>query len=231
MKFYFITSRKYPIWEWLSLDFSRLAAGLANPFYLIARTLGYKYDIFPSPTVSLEILSRPSSAVRISSLDMDKNKNEHSRGDPPVTSQHHTEDKALSLQDKVSCDQKALTTHLLADHLALIEEPSPGSRSSRRGAKKPTRYCDLVPPLAPLYKKILIFFPWTIGASSIGSGHGFFRMQIDENSRVFNGDARGKRPDGTQLHMISGGSVKNKSTLINGDLDPEIFREIFGKDR
>jgi hypothetical protein len=112
------------------LDFSRLAAGLANPFYLIylvtglvdliARTLGYKYDIFPSPTVSLEIISRSSSAVRISSLDMDKNKNEPSRGDPPVTSQHHTEGKALSLQDKVSCDQKALTTHLLADHLAWL---------------------------------------------------------------------------------------------------------------
>jgi hypothetical protein len=56
-------------------------------------------------------------------------------------------------------------------------------------------------------------------------------MQIDENSRVFNGDARGKRPDGTQLHMIIGGSVKNKSTLFNGDLDPESFREVFGKDR
>ncbi|CRL30651.1 unnamed protein product [Penicillium camemberti] len=108
---------------------------------------------------------------------MDKNKNEHSRGDPPVTSQHHTEDKALSLQDK---------------GLVLLDE----EQRSRQG-----------------------------------SGHGFFRMQIDENSRVFNGDARGKRPDGTQLHMISGGSVKNKSTLINGDLDPEIFREIFGKDR
>ncbi|CAG8285481.1 unnamed protein product [Penicillium salamii] len=117
---------------------------------------------------------------------MDKNKNEHSRGDPPVTSQHHTEDKALSLQDKNR-----------PQGLVLLDE----EQRSRQGA------------------------------SSIGSGHGFFRMQIDENSRVFNGDARGKRPDGTQLHMISGGSVKNKSTLINGDLDPEIFREIFGKDR
>jgi hypothetical protein len=56
-------------------------------------------------------------------------------------------------------------------------------------------------------------------------------MQIDESSRVFNGDARGKRPDGTQLHMIIGGSVKNKSTLFNGDLDPESLREVFGKDR
>ena len=81
---------------------------------------------------------------------MDKNKKEeHSRGGPPVTSQHHTEDMALSLQDKVSCDQKALTTHLLADHLALIIEQFPGSRSSRRGGKKSTRYCDFSHSLLP----------------------------------------------------------------------------------
>jgi hypothetical protein len=56
-------------------------------------------------------------------------------------------------------------------------------------------------------------------------------MEIDEGSVVFNGDARGKHPDGTQLHMISGGSVKNKSTLFNCDLDPESFEKIFGKER
>lgn len=56
-------------------------------------------------------------------------------------------------------------------------------------------------------------------------------MEIDESSRVFNGDARGKHPDGTQFHMISGGSVKNNSTLFNGDLDPESFRKTFAKER
>lgn len=56
-------------------------------------------------------------------------------------------------------------------------------------------------------------------------------MEIDEGSVVFNGDARGKHPDGTQLHMISGGSVKNKSTLFNCDLDPESFKKIFGEER
>lgn len=55
--------------------------------------------------------------------------------------------------------------------------------------------------------------------------------KLDESSRVFNGDARRKHPDGTSLHMISGGSVKSNSTLFNGDLDPQNFMEIFGKDR
>lgn len=56
-------------------------------------------------------------------------------------------------------------------------------------------------------------------------------MEIDKSSRVFNGDARGKNPDGTSLHMISGGFVKNNSTLFNGDLDPESFKKIFAKER
>ncbi|CDM27583.1 unnamed protein product [Penicillium roqueforti FM164] len=102
---------------------------------------------------------------------MDKNnKEEHSRGGPPVTFQHHTEDMALSLQDK--------------NH-------SPGLVP--RGEEESSRQ--------------------------------------DESSRVFNGDARGKHPAGTQLHMISGGSVKKNSTLFNGDLDPESFKKFFGKER
>lgn len=58
-------------------------------------------------------------------------------------------------------------------------------------------------------------------------------MEIYESSFVFNGDAkkRGIHPDGSQVHMISGGSVKNNSALFNGDLDPESFEEIFGKKR
>ncbi|KAF4766423.1 hypothetical protein HAV15_010659 [Penicillium sp. str.  len=118
---------------------------------------------------------------------MDKNnKEEHSRGGPPVTFQHHTEDMALSLQDK--------------NH-------SPGLVP--RGEEESSRQ----------------------GASSRHSAHGFFGMEIDESSRVFNGDARGKHPAGTQLHMISGGSVKKNSTLFNGDLDPESFKKFFGKER
>ncbi|KAJ5473959.1 hypothetical protein N7475_003525 [Penicillium sp. IBT 31633x] len=117
---------------------------------------------------------------------MDKNKKEeHSRGGPPVTSQHHTEGMGLSLQDK--------------NH-------SPG--------------------LVPLDEEERS----RQGASSRRSAHGFFGMEIDESSRVFNGDVRGKHPDETQLHMISGGSVKNNSTLFRGDLDPESFEKIFAKE-
>lgn len=88
MKIHFIKYWKHPFWEWLSLDFSRLAAGLVSPFNLIcleaglvdliATTLWYKYDIVHSTTVSLEILSQSpsSSAVRFSSLDMDVSKKE-----------------------------------------------------------------------------------------------------------------------------------------------------------
>lgn len=56
-------------------------------------------------------------------------------------------------------------------------------------------------------------------------------MEIDKGSVVFNGNARDKHPDKTQLHMINGGSVKNNSTLFNGDLDTETFKKIFGKER
>lgn len=79
--------------------------------------------------------------------------------------------------------------------------------------------------------KNLISFPSPIDASSRRSAHSFFGMEIDEGSVVFNGDARGKHSDGTQVHMISGGSVKNKSTLFNCDLDPESFKKIFGEER
>lgn len=38
---------------------------------------------------------------------MDQNKNdEHANGGPPVNSQHHLENTALSLQKKVSCDEQ-----------------------------------------------------------------------------------------------------------------------------
>lgn len=78
---------------------------------LIAGNLGYKYGIVHSTTIPLGSFSQSnlSSAVRFSLLDMDKNKKEeHSRGGPSISSQHHTEDMALSLQDKVSCDQENL---------------------------------------------------------------------------------------------------------------------------
>ncbi|QQK41078.1 hypothetical protein Pdw03_3932 [Penicillium digitatum] len=118
---------------------------------------------------------------------MDQNKNkEHPRSGPPATSQHRTEDMALSLEDKKQS----------SDLVPLGEE-----ERSRRDTS---------------YRR---------------SAHSFFGMEIDEGSVVFNGDARGKHPDGTQLHMISGGSVKNKSTLFNCDLDPESFEKIFGKER
>ncbi|CDM29912.1 unnamed protein product [Penicillium roqueforti FM164] len=68
-------------------------------------------------------------------------------------------------------------------------------------------------------------------ASSRRSAHVLFGMEIDKGSVVFNGNARDKHPDKTQLHMINGGSVKNNSTLFNGDLDTETFKKIFGKER
>ena len=82
-------------------------------------------------------------------------------------------------------------------------------------------------------RKTKSILPRSIGASSRQSAHGFFGMEIDESSFVFNGDAKKRRihPDGSQVHMISDGSVKNNSTLFNGDLDPESFKEIFGKKR
>ena len=55
--------------------------------------------------------------------------------------------------------------------------------------------------LLPSLEKNLILFPCPIGASSRRSARGFFGTEIDESSRVFNGDARGKHPDGTSLHM------------------------------
>lgn len=87
--------------------------------------------------------------------------------------------------------------------------------------------------LLPSLDKYLILFPLTHRCfiQTVRSAHGFFGMEIDESSRVFNGDTRGKHPDRTSLHMISGGSVKNNSTLFNGDLDPESFNKIFAKER
>lgn len=76
---------------------------------LIARTIGYKYENVHSITIPHGIFSQSplSSAVHFSLLDMDKNKkDEHSQGGAPVTSQHHTKDMALFLQDKVSFDQE-----------------------------------------------------------------------------------------------------------------------------
>ncbi|KAJ6016378.1 hypothetical protein N7540_010969 [Penicillium herquei] len=64
------------------------------------------------------------------------------------------------------------------------------------------------------------------------AAHGFFGTEIDASSCVFNGDFGDvEKKDGSRVHMISGGSVKNKSVLINGDLDPESFKQIFGKGR
>lgn len=55
---------------------------------------------------------------------------------------------------------------------------------------------------------------------------------MDESSVVFNGDTTGgKSQDGTRIHMISGGSVKNNSIVWNGDLDPKSFLDVFCEDR
>lgn len=56
-------------------------------------------------------------------------------------------------------------------------------------------------------------------------------MKIDKGSLVINGDVRGKHPDRTTSHMISGGSVKNNSAVYNGDLDLESLMKTFGKKR
>ncbi|KAJ6036009.1 hypothetical protein N7540_000288 [Penicillium herquei] len=69
-------------------------------------------------------------------------------------------------------------------------------------------------------------------AKSRRAAHGFFGTEIDASSCVFNGDfGDAKKKDATRVHVISGGSVKNKSVLFNGDLDPESFKQIFGKGR
>jgi hypothetical protein len=62
--------------------------------------------------------------------------------------------------------------------------------------------------------------------------HGFTGTQVDENSFIFNGDATGGgSQDGTRIHMIRGGSVKNNSNLWNGDMDPASFTKNFCEDR
>lgn len=51
---------------------------------------------------------------------------------------------------------------------------------------------------------------------------------MDHSSRVFNGDiARVYDPSTTREHHLHGGSVKNKSRLVNGDLDRDTFLAFF----
>jgi hypothetical protein len=83
--------------------------------------------------------------------------------------------------------------------------------------------------LPPSFKKNLIVFPISHRCLLQIAVHGFFGMEVDESSCVFNGDARSKHSNRTQIHMISDRSVKNNSILSNGDLDPESFKKIFGR--
>lgn len=51
---------------------------------------------------------------------------------------------------------------------------------------------------------------------------------MDHSARVFNGDiARAYDPSSTREHHLHGGSVKNKSRLVNGDLDRDTFLAFF----
>ncbi|KAJ5181969.1 hypothetical protein N7449_012116 [Penicillium cf. viridicatum] len=57
--------------------------------------------------------------------------------------------------------------------------------------------------------------------------HCYTNTSID-NSQVFNGDiARAYDASSAREHHLHGGSVKNKSRLVNGDLDRDTFLAIF----
>lgn len=57
--------------------------------------------------------------------------------------------------------------------------------------------------------------------------HCYTNTSID-NSRVFNGDiTRAYDASSTREHHLHGGSVKNKSRLVNGDLDRDTFIAMF----
>ena len=58
--------------------------------------------------------------------------------------------------------------------------------------------------------------------------HCYTNTYMDHSAQVFNGDvARAYDPSSTREHHLHGGSVKNKSKLVNGDLDRDTFLAIF----
>ncbi|KAJ5987632.1 hypothetical protein N7451_011997, partial [Penicillium sp. IBT 35674x] len=58
--------------------------------------------------------------------------------------------------------------------------------------------------------------------------HCYTNTNIDQSAQVFNGDiARAYDTSSTREHHLHGGSVKNGSKLVNGDLDRETFLAIF----
>lgn len=53
----------------------------------------------------------------------------------------------------------------------------------------------------------------------------------DPSSHVFNGDkVKGQKRSGVHTNYLSGGSVKNNSRFINGDLDKDTFLAFFCRD-
>ncbi|KAJ5913743.1 hypothetical protein N7504_002626 [Penicillium tannophilum] len=58
--------------------------------------------------------------------------------------------------------------------------------------------------------------------------HCYTNTDIDRSAQVFNGDvARAYDSSSTREHHLHGGSVKNKSRLVNGDLDRDTFLALF----
>lgn len=58
--------------------------------------------------------------------------------------------------------------------------------------------------------------------------HCYTNTSMDRSSKVFNGDiARAYDSSSKREHHLHGGSVKNKSTLVNGDLDRDTFLAVF----
>ncbi|KAJ5978640.1 hypothetical protein N7501_001982 [Penicillium viridicatum] len=58
--------------------------------------------------------------------------------------------------------------------------------------------------------------------------HCYTNTNLDHSAQVFNGDvARAYDSSSTREHHLHGGSVKNKSRLVNGDLDRDTFLAIF----
>ncbi|KAJ5588618.1 hypothetical protein N7537_011296 [Penicillium hordei] len=58
--------------------------------------------------------------------------------------------------------------------------------------------------------------------------HCYTNTSMDNSAQVFNGDiARAYDASSTREHHLHGGSVKNKSRLVNGDLDRDTFLAIF----
>lgn len=60
------------------------------------------------------------------------------------------------------------------------------------------------------------------------ASHGSSYTHVDESSMVINGNlADGQGPGSFRTHAVHGGSVRNGSKLVNGDMDRETFLSIF----